>query len=76
MGANCGRIAGSLAGVAFGDVCAACAAVARATVQVVFSSEPSRILMFTLHNHCYPDFPLPSSANLVPGFACLRNKAA
>jgi hypothetical protein len=57
-----------------GDVCAACAAVARAIVQAFFSSEPSKVWLFTLHSYCWLDFPLSSSATLVPVSATFRNK--
>jgi len=65
VGANCGRIAGSVARVAVGDTMsiAACAAVARATVQGFFGSEPSKVTLFATH---IQDYPWSYGASLVP----------
>ena len=55
-----------------GDVCAACAAVARATVQAFFSSEPSKVRLLISH---IQDFPSSYGASLVPDSAALRDNA-
>ena len=55
-----------------GDVCAACAAVARATVQAFFSSEPSKVRLLISH---IQDFPSSYPASLVPDLIGTLRKA-
>jgi hypothetical protein len=51
---------------------AACAAVARATVQGFFGSEPSKVWLFATH---IQHFPSSCCASLVPDFAGAIRKA-
>ena len=51
-----------------GDVCAACAAVARATVQAFFGSEPSKIWLFASHKAPLTGLPVVIVRNPRAGF--------